>query len=282
MLVPRVPATPAAVAAHYDALDEVYRAIWGEHLHHGLFSAGRRDPVEAATRRLALHVAALAGVRPGDRVVDVGCGYGASSRLLAAELGARPVGYTLSSAQAAYAASQEPRVEVRVADWLAADEEDGAADAVVAIESLSHMPDKARAFAQCARVLRPGGRLVLCDWLACSERSAWRDRWLLEPICREGHLPSIHTPGEYAEFVEGAGLRLVAGADRSREVSRTWSLVIARASARMARDPATRRFLLGPENPERAFAVTVLRLVAAFATRALVYGVMVAEKPADG
>lgn len=278
MIAPRRPAAPAAVAGHYDTLDRWYREIWSDHLHHGLFTAGRRDPVEAATRRLALHVADLAAIAPAARVVDVGCGYGATSRLLTAERGARTVGFTLSTAQAAYAAGRRPHVDVRVADWLANGLPGGEADAVVAIESLSHMPDKPRAFAECARVLRPGGRLVVCDWLARTERSPWRDRALLEPICAEGHLPSMHTPGEYADLARGAGLRPLAMMDRSRVVARTWTLVVARALATIARDGEARRFLLSAENPERRFAVTVLRLVAAFATRAMVYGVMVAER----
>ena len=112
-------------------------------------------------------------------VADVGCGYGATARQLILDRGAAVVGFTLSQAQAAYATAQQPPVDVRVADWADNDVPDGACDAVVAIESISHMPDKSRAFAQCARVLRPGGRLVVCDWLARTRRSRWRDRRLL-------------------------------------------------------------------------------------------------------
>jgi cyclopropane fatty-acyl-phospholipid synthase-like methyltransferase len=278
VIVPRRPAAPAAVAGHYDTLDAWYREIWCDHLHHGLFTEGRGDPVETATRRLAFHVADLARIARGDRVVDVGCGYGATSRLLAAERGARPTGYTLSTAQADYARTRRPVVDVRVENWLENDEETASADAVIAIESLSHMPDKERAFAEIARVLKPGGRLVVCDWLARTERSGWRDRWLLEPICAEGHLPSMHTAAEYGALMAGAGLAVTSFADVSRRVSRTWTLVVVRALARMTRDPDARRFLLGAENPERRFALTIFRLVAAFATRAMVYGVVAAQK----
>ena len=127
-------------------------------------------------------------------------------------------------------------------------------------------------------MLRPGGRLVVCDWLARAERSGWRDRSLLAPICAEGHLPSMHTASEYAELAAGAGLRPVAFADRSRVVSRTWTLVAARVLARLAGDPEARAFLLSARNPERRFALTVPRLIAAYAARAMVYGILVAER----
>src|SRR3954468_19248407 len=83
MIVPREQVSPGAVGTHYDALDRWYREIWGEHVHHGLWLQ-RRDPPDVAARRLADHVADLAGVGQGDRVADAGCGYGGTSRRLAA------------------------------------------------------------------------------------------------------------------------------------------------------------------------------------------------------
>ena len=78
---------------------------------------------------------------------------------------------------------------------------------MVAIESLSHMADKERAIAECARVLRPGGRLVVCDWLSAEHPSRRARKLLLEPICREGRLPSMASVGEYVELMRAAGSR---------------------------------------------------------------------------
>ena len=274
MITPRRPAAQSDVAAHYDALDAFYRDVWGEHVHHGLFER-RGMPVQEAVERMTDHVAALARIGPGSRVADVGCGYGATMRRLAP---AAVTGFTLSHAQAAVARERDPGADVRVRDWLENDLEDGSCDAVVAIESLSHMPDKPTAFAQIARVLEPGGRLVLCDWLARSERSAWRDRLLLEPICAEGRLPSMHTPAEYAELIRGAGLVPLAFEDRSRQVSRTWSICIARGLAKIATDPELRRYLASRE-ADRIFALTLFRILAAYGTRAMVYGIITATRP---
>lgn len=272
MITPRRPATPPDVAAHYDALDTFYRRVWNEHLHHGLFEPRERD-VEAATARLVDHVARLAGITGASRVADAGCGYGATGRHLAP---ARVTGFTLSEAQAAVARERDPRADVRVRDWLVNDLDDGSCDAVVAIESLSHMPDKAAAFAQCARVLRPGGRLVLCDWLARARRG-WRDRALLEPVCREGRLPSMHTAAEYGALAAAAGLRVTRFEDRSRDVSRTWTICLTRGARQVATDPELRRFLTS-SHPDRVFALTLVRILAAYGTRAMVYGILVAER----
>jgi tocopherol O-methyltransferase len=277
MIVPRNPAAPAAVAAHYDALDRWYRQIWGEHVHHGLF-ANRTEPAERAARRLVDHVADLGEVRAGSVVADIGCGYAAAARQLTTERGARVIGFTLSEGQAAYARTRSPKMDVRVRDWMDNDLEDASCDVAMAIESLSHMPNKTRAFAECARVLRPGGRLVVCDWLARDRRSAWRDRLLLEPICREGRLPSMHTAAEYAGLAGEVGLLPRRFEDRSREVSRTWTICLARGAREVVQDRELRRFLVHRESPDRVFALTMLRILGAYGARAMVYGVLVAER----
>lgn len=282
MITPRTPAGQAAVAAHYDGLDAYYRELWGEHVHHGYWSSAADDAsVEVATRGLAEWVIALARVEPGDRVLDVGCGYGATSRLLAREHGARVTGLTLSEAQAAYARSvggREGDPEILVRDWLQNGLPDAEADAVVAIECLSHMPGKPEVFAELARVMRPGARLVLTDWLACAERRPWRDRFLLEPICDEGRLPSMHTVREYGDLLAAAGFEVLRFEDVSRHVSRTWPIIVKRMLARAARDPEARRFLRDRVNEDRVFAVTVPRIMAAYTTRAMVQGLFVARK----
>ena len=280
MIIPRGGVTPTAVGVHYDTLDRYYRELWGEHVHHGLWEA-RGDPPQDAARRLSRHVAELAGIGPGARVADAGCGYGGTARLLARERGARVVGLTLSEAQAGWGqeASRGLEVELRVGDWLYSGLEDEAYDAVIAIESVSHMPDPGAAFAEAARILRPGGRLVVCDWLARSRRSVWRDRVLLEPICREGRLPAMRTPGEYGALLAGAGFAASRFADESRRVSRTWPICLRRTALRVLRDPEARRFLLSAENPDRIFALTMVRILLAYGTRAMVYGIFAATKP---
>lgn len=284
MITPRRPAAPVEVAAHYDGLDAYYRELWGEHVHHGLWlDPADHAPVEVATRGLAEYVIGLARVGAGDRVIDVGCGYGATSRLLAREHGARVTGLTVSAAQAAYAASVGGRPgdpEILVRDWRENGLPDAGADAVVAIECLSHMPDKPRVFAELARVLKPGARLVLTDWLACAERRGWRDRLLLEPICDEGRLPSMHTAAEYGALLRGAGLEVERFEDLSRRMSRTWPIIVRRVLARAARDPAARRFLRDRAQEDRVFAATIPRIMAAYTTRAMVQGLFVARRPA--
>src|SRR3954464_7954151 len=89
---------PADVAAHYDELDYFYRDVWGEHVHHGLWRTGKESRAEAV-RQLVEVVADAAELKRGERVCDIGCGYGATARLLAAEWGVTVQAITVSPAQ---------------------------------------------------------------------------------------------------------------------------------------------------------------------------------------
>ena len=280
MITPRRPPDGDAVARHYDELDPFYRGVWGEHVHHGLFDTGT-ESVEEATEALVRLVAERARVSAGDSVVDIGCGYGGTARWLAQHRDARVTGLTLSVAQAeaARATGADPRVEILVRDWLDNGLAAGAFDVALAIESTTHMPDRPRVFAEVARVLRPGGRLVACVWCTSERPKRWEVRHLLEPICREGRLHGMGSFSENRAWMEGAGLVVKSVEDLSRRVRPTWSRVAVRVVRGLALDPAYRSYLFDRSRRERIFALTVARLWLGYRTGALRYGLFEATRP---
>lgn len=271
-----------AVAHHYDELDPFYRSLWGEHLHHGLWERGDETAAEAVVA-LALRVARAAGIRAGDAVVDIGCGYGATARLLHDRLGASVTGITVSPAQHAAAMAVMPElagVRVLLGDWLENDLPDRSFDAAIAIESTEHMADKPAVFAQAARVLRPGGGIALCAWVRSPAATAVQRRHLLDPIVREGRLASLDTATDYAGWLQDAGFEEIQVADLTRQVAPTWHLCLRRLAGGL-RKPATWQYLLGRGNTERIFAVTVARMALAYRARALGY-VLISARTAGG
>lgn len=260
---------------HYDELDPFYRTLWGEHLHHGLWTTGRERPREAALAMVD-EVIRLAGLEPGQAVCDVGCGYGATTRLLARR-GVTATGITLSAAQHALAVRSGTGVRFLLGDWLEARLPGESFHGVLAIECMAHMVDKPAALAEAYRVLRPGGRLVACLWLAAEAPRKWQVRRLLRPICDEGRLPGLPTGREYRDWAVAVGFRDVMLQDVSRRVSRTWA-VCARRVGRALLRPSSWRYLLDARNTERRFALSVLRILAAYRTGAMRYGILVASK----
>lgn len=276
MIVPDISQNAVAVADHYDELDPIYRRVWGEHVHHGLWATGRETPAEAV-EALIDTVGDRLRLMPGEACVDIGCGYGSTARQLAATRRVRVTGFTLSVEQVHYAAAHpEPDVDIRLGDWLVNGLTDASADAAWAIESSEHMVDKPGFFAEAHRVLSPGGRLVVCAWLAGTDASGWKVRHLLEPICREGRLPSMGTREEYEAMAMAAGFTIANYEDVSRHVARTWTICARRLAKALVVDRGTRRLALGARN--RIFALTFPRLILAYRTGAMRYGIFTLSK----
>ena len=82
-----------AVASHYDELHHFYRDVWGDHVHHGPWLRGD-ETRDKAVLQLATVVADRAGKARGVRMCDIGCGYGATTRLMA-NRGADVTGITI-------------------------------------------------------------------------------------------------------------------------------------------------------------------------------------------
>ncbi|HJT32825.1 MAG TPA: class I SAM-dependent methyltransferase [Pirellulales bacterium] len=280
MILPKSSPTSVDVAAHYDSLDRFYREIWGEHVHHGLWLTGR-ESVPEATRRLIGLVAEQAALGRGSQVCDVGCGYGGTARVLANESAAIVTGLTISENQYAYAqrltsGADNPKYLLR--NWADNGLPDESFDAVIAIESTEHMVDKPQFFAEARRVLRPGGRLVVCAWLARPSPSWAEIRFLLEPICRETRLPGMGSADEYRQMIVDAGLEPIAFQDLSRKVKKTWRLCIGGVLTGLLREREYRQFLMDHTNRDRDFLWTVFRMWLAYALKTLQYGMFTASK----
>ena len=273
MIIPKLRQDVASVAAHYDQLDPFYREIWGEHVHHGYWRTGRETP-EAATEALIDLLVERLDLAPGQAILDIGCGYGATAGRLAAQFGVHVTGFTVSAAQAVIARERDG-VTVFCQDWLENRLEPARFDRAYAIESSEHMPDKQRFFSEAFRTLKPGGLLVLAVWLAGDQPRAWEVRHLLEPICREGRLPSMGTGAEYDAMAVAAGFSVREQKDISAQVSKTWWICLRRVAARLLTTPRYWRFLLDQREQNRVFILTLPRLILAYRTKAMRYSVRV-------
>jgi tocopherol O-methyltransferase len=279
VIVPDISQDAAAVAEHYDDLDPIYRRVWGDHVHHGLWATGRETPTEAV-EALVDTVGDRLRLLPGQVCVDIGCGYGSTARRLVATYGVSVTGFTLSAEQAHYAAAHSlPDVDIQVRDWLANGLPAASAEAAWAIESSEHMVDKPRFFAEAHRVLVPGGRFVICAWLAETDAGRWKVRHLLEPICREGRLPSMGTREEYEAMATAAGFAVTGYEDVSSRVARTWMICAGRLMKTLLTDRGARRLALGAHN--RGAILSIPRLILAYRTGAMRYGIFTLTKAVE-
>ena len=281
MIVPRAEiADVAAVAAHYDDLDDLYRSLWGTSLHHGYWITGK-ESTDQAVANLTRLVARQAEMKPGDRVCDLGCGYGAAALRWYRNFGAEVTGITISEKQFRYAKSAAAG-NSRIHFVLGNAGENGlpseSFDAVTAMESSEHMPDKAKFFAEACRLLRRDGRCIVVAWLSRESPGAWESQHLLAPICTEGRLPSMASMKEYRDFLKGAGFRHLRFLDLTRNVKRTWNVCALRVIARFFHDSSFRRVLFDRRLTNRIFAKAVFRIWLAYQIGAMRLGLFSAQK----
>jgi cyclopropane fatty-acyl-phospholipid synthase-like methyltransferase len=218
----------ARVVAYYDSTWFDYRALWlnptTRAIHFGWWGDGAANHAESL---LAMNrfMASSVGVGHGDRVLDAGCGVGGTAMWLAQEIGARVVGITPVPDQVdrarRYAAERVlgDRVHFEVGDYRATGLPDGTFDVVWAQESLCHVADKDRFFAEAWRVLRPGGRLVVAEYLRRSRPLPPEDEPLLHSWLSGWAIPDVATPGELGTWARDAGFADV----EVRDV--TWGVV---------------------------------------------------------
>ncbi|MCY4122495.1 MAG: methyltransferase domain-containing protein [Acidobacteria bacterium] len=141
----------------------IHRAVWGPGIESRAAAFHFVEDFIVDQLRRALPGAAEPSV------VDLGCGVGGSLCYLAERFPIRGTGVTLSPVQARLAteriraAELQDRIQCLEGDYGHAGLGLPAADLVYAIESFVHGPDPAAFFAQCARIVRPGGLLVICD-----------------------------------------------------------------------------------------------------------------------
>ncbi|SDG22531.1 cyclopropane-fatty-acyl-phospholipid synthase [Sinosporangium album] len=164
----------AAAQRHYDVSDDFFRIWQGPDLNYAaaMWEDGD-DTLEAAQARKTAYLIEQANVRPGSRVLDVGCGYGYELRTLVEKYQvAEAVGITLSEAGVDYLHKQDlPRCEVRLENYV--DHRPRTPyDAIISVEAMEHFArpglsgrSKIRSyrtfFERCHRMLRPDGRMTV-------------------------------------------------------------------------------------------------------------------------
>ncbi len=278
MIYPREDQKHQHVADHYDDLSKWYLEIWGEHVHHGLWETGS-ESAELAVQQLTQLIARETGVTSGSTVVDIGCGYGGTARILAKGFGANVTGYTLSKEQYEYAVAKTGDTgnpQYRLQNWFENGLPDASVDVAISIESSEHMEDKPGFFAEVNRVLKPGGRFGVYAWLACDNPTDRQFRWLLEPICREGRLPSMGNEEDYRQMMWESGFTDITFRDLSRNVRKTWPIIVGRMAKRLLHDREAWHFLFN--GPNRVFGITIFRIWVAYYVGAMRYGLFTAVK----
>jgi SAM-dependent methyltransferase len=161
--------------------------------------------------QLSAGLADLAGVRPGHRVLDVGCGPGALTAELVARVGAGAVAAVdPSESFVAACRARFPAADVRTAEAEALPFEDGRFDAALAQLVVHFMRDPVTGLREMGRVTREGGVVAACVWDNVDGMGMLRPFWQaateLDPTVQDESDRAGSRQGHLAELLRLAGL----------------------------------------------------------------------------
>jgi cyclopropane fatty-acyl-phospholipid synthase-like methyltransferase len=262
------------VREHYDRMSPYYQALWGEHIHHGYWIRGDESK-EMAQVQLIEHLAGAAGIPRGAKILDVGCGFGASSIYLARKYGAEATGITISQVQVEMANQAAATAGVR-AKFVLMDAEamrfEDSFDVVWSVESISHYHDIPRFFVAAAKLLKPGGTLAITDWFKKKGLTPREHKRFLHDL-EHAMMVELQTMEDYAGHLAAAGLEVSRSEALNKHCAKTWDFGL---------DIIKDKALWGLAAQNGADFVRFLRafkdMRAGFTSGNFVYGLMVAKK----
>ncbi len=243
------------IHAHYD-LGNAFYELWLDgtmNYSSAWFEGDQSQPMQQAQHAKVRRALRMAGVKAGDRVLEIGCGWGALAEKAVQEFGASLVGVTLSTEQLAHARRRlqdfngpQASAELRLQDYR--DIQDGPFDAICSIEMVEAVGREywPTYFASIARLLKPGGRaciqsIVIDDDLF--ERYIRSTDFIQQYIFPGGCLPC---PREFRREAQAAGLKVVDemafGADYA-ETLRRWRESFLEARAQVLQLGFDERFI---------------------------------------
>ncbi len=236
LLTPRSYESSETVANSYDewTQDGILEFYWGEHIHLGHYGSPPRNQDFLTAKSDFVHEmvkwGSLNKLAPGTTVLDVGCGIGGSSRILAKDYGFDVTGITISPRQVKRAQELTPEgidAKFQVDDALALSFPDNSFDVVWSIEAGPHMPDKAKYASEMMRVLKPGGILVVADWNQRDDRQKPLNFWekpVMRQLLEQWSHPAFSSIEGFSELIAETGLveGEVITADWTQETLPSW------------------------------------------------------------
>ncbi|WP_405757798.1 SAM-dependent methyltransferase [Streptomyces sp. NBC_00073] len=222
--------TSGDVGTFYDRHTDVYDHALGGNIHVGYWEDDADESsMREATDRLTDLVTERLAPTERHHLLDVGCGHGSTAARIVARHAVEITGISVSDYQVDLANSRPlspdlpGRATFRLADAMENPFEDKTFDGAYAIESLMHMKDKKAALGHIARVLRPGGRLVIAEHSLAGELTGPDAARMADAYA---YFKFSLTTDMYGELLREAGLEVVDHTDITENVRRCYGSMI--------------------------------------------------------
>ncbi|KAJ9448082.1 Cycloartenol-C-24-methyltransferase 1 [Diplonema papillatum] len=216
------------VNQYYNMVTDFYEYGWGQSFHfaHTWKDEGHDDSIKRHENRLATEL----GIKPGNTVLDCGCGVGGPARQVARFSGGHVKGVTLNNYQVARANAitekegmANGKVEFVQGDFTKLNEKDESFDFVYAIEATCHAPKLEDVYGEIYRVLKKGGRFASYEWITAAgfdpKNQTHKD--ILTEIEYGNGLPPVRSPAQVEKAAAAVGFKLIKQEDLAQDMNGT-------------------------------------------------------------
>jgi cyclopropane-fatty-acyl-phospholipid synthase len=196
------------VAHHYDLSDDFYELFLDENRQYSCaYFRSPEDSLEQAQIQKMAHIAAKLALQPGQKVLDIGCGWGGMARFLAENADVNVTGVTLSKNQLAYATDKaqqmglSPKVDYRLTDYRDVADK---FDRIVSVGMFEHVgvPHYGEYFRKVKTILKDDG-VALIHTIGTADRPSPTNAWIQKYIFPGGYIPPL---SQVMPAIEKAGL----------------------------------------------------------------------------
>ncbi len=218
LLTPRSYESGDSVANSYDEWTEdgILEFYWGEHIHLGHYGSPPKSKEFTAAKYDFVHEMVRWGgldrLPAKTTLLDVGCGIGGSSRILAIDYDFDVTAVTISPEQVKRARELTPEnvnAKFAVDDAMNLSFPDASFDVVWSVEAGPHMPNKTVFARELLRVLKPGGILVVADWNQRDDRLIPLNFWekpVIKQLLDQWSHPAFSSIEGFSELLAATGM----------------------------------------------------------------------------
>jgi sterol 24-C-methyltransferase len=204
---------------YYDVVTDFYEHGWGQSFHFAARAKG--ESFESSLARAEHYLALRLGLKPGMTALDVGCGVGGPMRSIARFSGASIEGVNNNDYQLEKVRSHNEKAGLGKqcsafkGDFMNLSVRNGIYDAAYQIEATCHAPDKAGAFREIHRALKPGALFGGYEWCMTDkyDPSEPRHQYIKSEIETGDSLPDIASIPETLQALDTAGFEVLDSFD---------------------------------------------------------------------
>ena len=214
------------VKEYYEQCDSSYQH-WGTeeiyNIHFGFWDENTKSHVEALNNMNRV-LAERLKIKPGDKILDAGCGVGASATWLAKNYDVEVTGITISDLQCEKAktfAKKEgvsEKVKFYIQDFNKTNFPDKSFDIVWGLESICYAEDKRDFIKEMKRILKNKGKLIVADGFIKKDNSTKLDQFFLNNWIKRWAVPSLAKVSEFQKYLEGAGFKDIEFIDITKNI----------------------------------------------------------------